>query len=190
MTPTTPERNGATGSSNLGWSLAVVLRRWHEHTEAALADLPHGSRGYHVLEAVSRGDAPTQAALAERLLIDRSVMTYLIDDLEKADLVRRRSDPDDRRVRRVCATEHGHEVLERTGAVVGHVEERVLGGLDPDTRALFRTAAGRAATAIQEASPNTDPCAAVIQVTGGGSGAENPKERSGGRSGDGRRAAR
>lgn len=170
MTPTTPERSEAAGDSNLGWSLAVLLRRWHEHAEAALADLPHGSRGYHVLAAASRGDAPTQAALAERLLIDRSVMTYLIDDLEAADLVQRRVDPGDRRVRRVCPTEHGREVLTRANTLVEHVEERVLGGLDPDTRALFHAAAARAATAVQESSPDTDPCAAVIQVTGGRAG--------------------
>lgn len=168
MTPTTPEPGP--GEHNLGWSLAVLLRRWHEHVEAALADLPHGSRGYHVLAAASRGDAPTQAALAERLLIDRSVMTYLIDDLEAADLVRRRADPADRRVRRVCATDHGSEVLAGANELVEHVEERLLGALDADTRALFRTAAGRAATAVQEASPGTDPCAAVLQVTRDGAG--------------------
>jgi MarR family transcriptional regulator for hemolysin len=170
MTPTTPERSEAAGDRDLGWSLAVLLRRWHEHTEAALADLPHGSRGYHVLVAASRGDAPTQAALAERLLIDRSVMTYLIDDLETAGLVQRRTDPGDRRVRRVCPTEHGRGVLAQASGLVEHIEERVLGGLDPDTRALFHSAAARAATAVQESSPGTDPCAAVIQVTGGGPG--------------------
>lgn len=174
MTPTTPERpgsgedlgGGGAGAGNLGWSLAVLLRRWHEHTDTALADLPHGSRGYHVLAAAARGDAPTQAALAERLLIDRSVMTYLIDDLESAGLVRRRPHPGDRRVRRVCLTEHGSEALARCNALVEHIEDRVLGGLDPATRALFHAAAARAATAVQESSPGTDPCAAVIQVTG------------------------
>ena len=189
MTPTTPERSEATWDSNLGWSLAVLLRRWHEHMETALADLPHGSRGYHVLAAASRGDAPTQAALAELLLIDRSVMTYLIDDLEAADLVQRRADPGDRRVRRVCPTEHGLEVLARANTVVEHVEERILGGLDPDTRALFHAAAARAATAVQEASPETNPCAAVLQVTGDGAAGAGSKEQSGGRAGSGRRAA-
>ncbi|MFE9244696.1 MarR family winged helix-turn-helix transcriptional regulator [Nocardiopsis sp. NPDC006938] len=166
MTPTTPEPG--VGEHNLGWSLAVLLRRWHELVETVLADLPHGSRGYHVLAAASRGDAPTQAALAERLLIDRSVMTYLIDDLEAADLVRRRADPGDRRVRRVCPTDHGVEVLARADALVEHVEERVLDGLDEDLRAQFRAVATRAATAVQEAAPDTDPCAAVLRVVGEG----------------------
>ncbi|MFD6949527.1 MarR family transcriptional regulator [Nocardiopsis sp. TSRI0078] len=156
--------------TNLGWSLAVVLRRWHERVESVLADLPHGSRGYHVLAAVSPGEPPTQAALAERLLIDRSVMTYLLDDLEEAGLVRRRVDPDDRRVRRVCATEHGREVLAGLRERVEHAEEQVLAGLDAPTRGLFRDLAQRAAVAVQESSPATDPCAAVRQVVGDGAG--------------------
>lgn len=155
--------------ANLGWSLAVVLRRWHERVEAVLADVPHGSRGYHVLGAVSLDEPPTQAALAERLLIDRSVMTYLLDDLEEADLVRRRVDPGDRRVRRVCATAHGREVLAGARERVEQVEGQVLHGLDASTRGLFRDIAQRAAVAIQESSPTTDPCAAVRQVVGEGS---------------------
>lgn len=151
---------------DLGWSLAVVLQRWHERVEELLADVPHGSRGYHVLVACADTEAPTQAALAERLLIDRSVMTYLLDDLEAADLVLRRVDENDRRVRRVCVTGHGREVLADLSARVAHAEERVLAGLDEVTRSLFRTAARAAAVAIQEASPDLDPCAAVRAVVG------------------------
>ncbi|MES0837940.1 MULTISPECIES: MarR family winged helix-turn-helix transcriptional regulator [Nocardiopsidaceae] len=167
MTTTTPDSGPGT---TLGWSLAVVLRRWHELTEASLTDIPHGSRGYHVLTAAVHAEPPTQAALAERLLIDRSVMTYLLDDLEEAGLVRRRVDPGDRRVRRVCATERGREVLAGARDRVDRVEERVLAGVDEPARALFRASALRAATSIQESSPTTDPCLAVREVVGGGDG--------------------
>ncbi|MEE2037309.1 MarR family transcriptional regulator [Nocardiopsis sp. CT-R113] len=183
MTTTTPD---GVADTTLGWSLAVVLRRWHELTESSLTDIPHGSRGYHVLTAAVQAEPPTQAALAERLLIDRSVMTYLLDDLESAGLVRRRVDPGDRRVRRVCATERGREVLAGARTRVDHVEERVLAGMDEPSRALFRASALRAATAIQESSPTTDPCAAVREVAGaepgpasGGAGAHGG--RGGGR---------
>ncbi|WP_435824473.1 MarR family winged helix-turn-helix transcriptional regulator [Nocardiopsis dassonvillei] len=152
--------------TNLGWSLAVLLRRWHERVEAVLDGVPHGSRGYHVLTAVSLDEPPTQAALAERLLIDRSVMTYLLDDLEEADLVRRRVDPGDRRVRRVCATAHGREVLASLSERVREAEEHILAGLDAPARELFRQIAQHAAVAVQESSPTTDPCAAVRQVVG------------------------
>ncbi|WP_444960425.1 MarR family winged helix-turn-helix transcriptional regulator [Nocardiopsis sp. M1B1] len=175
--------------TNLGWSLAVLLRRWHERVEAVLDDVPHGSRGYHVLTAVSLGEPPTQAALAERLLIDRSVMTYLLDDLEEADLVRRRVDPGDRRVRRVCATAHGHEVLASLSERVREAEEHILAGLDAPARELFRRIAQHAAVAVQESSPTTDPCAAVRQVVGPDDPVGRPVKREG-RRGRGNRAKR
>ncbi|CAL9599760.1 hypothetical protein SUDANB121_05427 [Nocardiopsis dassonvillei] len=164
--PGTAPASGGGPAPDLGWALAVLLQSWHERVGEVLADVPHGGRGYHVLAACADAEPPTQAALAERLLIDRSGMTYLLDDLESADLVRRRVDEDDRRVRRVCVTEHGREVLADLAARVAHVEERVLAGLDEDTRALFRAAAGAAAVAVQESSPELDPCAAVRTVVG------------------------
>lgn len=175
MTSTAPEQ-AQRPDTNLGWSLAVVLRRWHERVESVLDDIPHGSRGYHVLIAVSAGEPPAQAALAERLLIDRSVMTYLLDDLEEADLVRRRVDPGDRRVRRVCATEHGRRVLVEVRERVDQAEEHVLAGLDAPTRELFRGTVQRAAVAIAEASPDTDPCVAVRQVVDGEEVAATPDD--------------
>lgn len=161
---------------DLGWSLAVLLRRWHEHVEQALSDLPHGSRGFHVLTTAAAGDPPTQAALAERLLIDRSVMTYLLDDLEAADLVRRRVDPKDRRVRRVCPTDHGLSVLRRAEELVAHVEDRMLGGLPRVQRELFRDSAAIAADAIRLSAPETDPCEAVLRVVA--PDRENPRTAS------------
>jgi DNA-binding MarR family transcriptional regulator len=167
---TTGDAPAASPQTTLGWSLAVVLRHWHERTETALAGIPHGARGYHVLAATAHGDPPTQAALAERLLIDRSVMTYLLDDLESADLVRRRVDPDDRRVRRVRATDTGLAVLAGAQRRVVAIEEEVLAGLDGEDRDRFRTFARHAATAIQAASPGTDPCAAVAEAVEGARG--------------------
>ncbi|QUX31096.1 winged helix-turn-helix transcriptional regulator [Nocardiopsis akebiae] len=175
--------------TDLGWSLAVLLRRWHERVEAVLDGVPHGSRGYHVLTAVSLDEPPTQAALAERLLIDRSVMTYLLDDLEEAGLVRRRVDPGDRRVRRVCATAHGHEVLASLSERVREAEEHVLAGLDPPARELFRRIAQLAAVSVQESSPTTDPCAAVRRVVGPDDPGGRPVKREG-RRGRGNRAKR
>ena len=48
--------------SNFGWSLGMVLRRWHERVEELLKDLPHGSRGYHILAVVVHEEVPTQGA--------------------------------------------------------------------------------------------------------------------------------
>ncbi|SIN41290.1 MarR family winged helix-turn-helix transcriptional regulator [Micromonospora cremea] len=150
--------------SNFGWSLGMVLRRWHEYVEEALKDLPHGSRGYHILAVVVHEEVPTQAALASRLVIDRSVLTYVIDDLENAGLIERQLDPRDRRARRIVATERGRLALADAEKRVAHAEDHVLAGLPEEQRATFRDFADRAAEAIQAAAPGTDPCAAVSSV--------------------------
>jgi DNA-binding MarR family transcriptional regulator len=148
-------------SVNLGWSLALVLRRWHEAVEDVVADIPHGTRAYHILGVVVHECPPTQGALAARLVIDRSVLTYLLDDLETAGLLRRVQDPKDRRARRIVATTKGREVLEVAERRVAAAEEVVLGALPEEQRALFRAAASQAADALHTQDPTTDPCAAV-----------------------------
>ncbi|MGW3887769.1 MarR family winged helix-turn-helix transcriptional regulator [Micromonospora chokoriensis] len=150
--------------STFGWSLGVVLRRWHEYVEEMLNDLPHGSRGYHILAVVVHEDVPTQGALATRLAIDRSVLTYVIDDLENAGLIERKLDPQDRRARRVVATDRGRAALAEAERRVAHAEDHVLGGLPEDQRDAFRDFAARAAEAIHAAAPATDPCVAVRSV--------------------------
>ncbi|MET8199875.1 MarR family winged helix-turn-helix transcriptional regulator [Micromonospora taraxaci] len=150
--------------STFGWSLGVVLRRWHEYVEEMLNDLPHGSRGYHILAVVVHEDVPTQGALATRLAIDRSVLTYVIDDLENAGLIQRKLDPQDRRARRVVATDRGRAALAEAERRVAHAEDHVLGGLPEDQRDTFRDFAARAAEAIHAAAPATDPCVAVRSV--------------------------
>ncbi|NMO51918.1 MarR family transcriptional regulator [Actinoplanes sp. TBRC 11911] len=146
---------------NLGWSLALVLRRWHEAVEEVLADIPHGTRGYHILGVVAHECPPTQGALATRLVIDRSVLTYLLDDLETAGLLRRVPDRKDRRVRRIIATEKGRAILADAEQRVATAEEVVLSALPPEQRELFRAAAGQAAVALHAQDPTTDPCVAV-----------------------------
>jgi DNA-binding MarR family transcriptional regulator len=150
--------------STFGWSLGVVLRRWHEYVEEMLNDLPHGSRGYHILAVVVHEDVPTQGALATRLGIDRSVLTYVIDDLENAGLIERKLDPQDRRARRIVATDRGRAALNEAERRVTHAEDHVLGGLPEDQRDAFRDSAARAAEAIHAAAPATDPCVAVRSV--------------------------
>ena len=120
----------------------MVLRRWHERVEEALRDLPHGSRGYHILAVVVHDEVPTQGALATRLAIDRSVLTYLIDDLESAGLLERQLDPRDRRARRIVATGRGREMLADAERRVSLAEEHVLAGLPEDQRACSGTSPG------------------------------------------------
>lgn len=79
----------------------------------SVADLPGGARGYLVLVALAGGEPPTQLALAREVSLDRTVMTYLLDDLEAHELVSRRPDPRDRRARQVLITDTGRTRLDQ-----------------------------------------------------------------------------
>src|SRR5262249_494845 len=91
------EPSGAPVESDLGWALGVVFRRYAKAATAALDDVPGGPRGYQVLATTNSEGPKRQLDLAAQLGVDRTVMTYLLDDLEKAGLVQRRPDPADRR---------------------------------------------------------------------------------------------
>lgn len=144
----------------LGWPLTALLREWSARVDSLAEDLPDGTRCYQVLSAVVHATPPSQAALAARLGIDRTVMTYLIDKYVDCDLVERQADPTDRRTRRIVATDKGREVLADLDARVAAAEEDLLGGLDAADRATLRRLLDRAADG---ASHDEDRCAVVVQ---------------------------
>lgn len=150
--------------SALGWSLAALLREWTARVEAMCDDLPHGSRGYQLLATIVHEAPPTQAALAARLGIDRTVMTYLLDKFVAGGIVERRQDPADRRARQIVATERGRRALSDLDARVAQVEEELLAGLAPGERHTLRALLERAAAG---AAPGDDRCAVVADAIAG-----------------------
>lgn len=126
------------GVGDLGQALAALLRRYHEGASSAVSDLPGGPRGFQVLLTAAQGECGNQATIASRLGIDRTVMTYLLDDLESAGMVERRPDPADRRARQVVLTSTGTEVLAAATERIRDVETSVLAGLSGDDAAALR----------------------------------------------------
>ncbi len=108
----------------------MVFRLYLKTVDQVLAGVPGGPRGYQVLAEAASNRAGTQLALAHRLGIDRTVMTYLLDDLERAGLVERHPDPTDRRARRIAATVHGRGRLADLDRRLREAEEHVLTALD------------------------------------------------------------
>lgn len=127
-----------TTSGDLGQALAALLRRYLEGAREAVSDLPGGPRGFQVLVTASEGECRNQATIAMRLGIDRTVMTYLVDDLEKAGMVERRPDPADRRARQVVLTGSGEQTLAVAAERIREVEAQVLDALSADDAAAFR----------------------------------------------------
>jgi DNA-binding MarR family transcriptional regulator len=153
-----------TVESDLGWALGTVMRAYRAAAHDAIDGVPGGPRGYQVLSAAKRGEAGTQLALAQRLGLDRTVMTYLLDDLERAGLVERRPDPADRRARRVVLTDAGTTKLCEVERRLRCAEEQVLSPLEPAERDTLRALLRRLATRTPS---GVDPCSAE---DGAGSG--------------------
>jgi MarR family transcriptional regulator, transcriptional regulator for hemolysin len=152
---------------DFGWTLGVVVRSYQNRSNAVMGEFPHGARGYQVLVAAVGGEQPNQLALAQHLGIDRTVMTYLIDDFVKAGLVERQLNPADRRARLIVATDRGREVLAELQRRVAEAEDVVLAALEPAERDVFRTLLRRVACHSPEtADHELGACEAVEQMLG------------------------
>jgi DNA-binding MarR family transcriptional regulator len=147
-----------------GWHLGVLVRAHASLLMAALGDFPHGPRGYQTLATVVDGGHPNQVALAGYLGIDRTVMTYLIDDLARAGLVERQQSPTDRRHRKIVATPAGVTTYQEREARVRDAEDHLLRALDPAERDTFRTLLRRVACDLRDIEPGADVCDAVARA--------------------------
>jgi DNA-binding MarR family transcriptional regulator len=159
-----PEPSAPCVEDDLGWALGVVFRRYVKESDAVLCDLPGGPRGYQVLTTAG-SDAPRrQLALAQQLGIDRTVMTYLLDDLEAAGLVERQQDPTDRRAWLIAVTEAGRARIEHLRDSLQALEARILGGLTDSERAAFRSMLQRVAVRADAADPVQSTCDVVDEL--------------------------
>ncbi|MGW3626895.1 MarR family winged helix-turn-helix transcriptional regulator [Streptomyces sp. NPDC000880] len=157
-TPTTPVADGVDFAGDFGLSLLVLMRAYRTVVASVLDDVPQGARGYQTLAVVVRGDQQNQLALATYLGIDRTVMTYLIDDLVTAGLVERRLTPADRRQRKIVATARGVNTLQDLQRQVREAEDRLLEALDENERQAFRTLLSRIACDVRDMDLAAAPC--------------------------------
>ena len=151
-------------ADDLGWGLGTVFRAYVTAARAAVADLPGGPRGYQVLSAAAQGVVGSQLSLAQHLGVDRTVMTYLLDDLEAAGLIERRPDPADRRARHVVTTEQGTNLLATLDDRLRAAEEHLLAPLDQKARQSFRAEVRLLATHVDDVDPVNSPCELAAEV--------------------------
>jgi DNA-binding MarR family transcriptional regulator len=150
---------------DFGWALGVILRTYLRAAEEIVNDVPGGPRGYQVIASASQNVATNQGIMAAQLGIDRTVFTYLIDDLEAAGLVFRQPDPGDRRSRRVVATEAGRALWKARQNALAQVEANVLSTLGNDENA-FKDLLQRVAVHAEHLDPldQSDACTVVNEL--------------------------
>lgn len=140
--------SGTAPVADFGQALSALLRRYLDGARAAVAELPGGPRGFQVMSLAAGGACRNQAAIAEALGLDRTVMTYLVDDLENGGFLVRRPDPADRRSRQLVMTDQGSAYLAAAGRRIDEVEHQVLAALSDADAKLFRELLSR--TAVED----------------------------------------
>jgi len=91
-----------------------------------------------VLFRLQRNEGLKQSELADLLEVQPITLTRLIDRLCDNGLIERRSDPNDRRAKRLFLTPAAKPVLENVTAAAQTMMTSVLTGLDPAAREAMR----------------------------------------------------
>jgi len=129
----------------VGFFLSTLGFRSHEMWAERLVPLGLDSRQAAMLLNVARAEGRSQQALAQALKIPPSRVVVLVDDLERRNLLQRRADPADRRIRLLHLTPDGRAMVERLARVAAEHDDWLSVGLDEAERdqlvALLRKAA-------------------------------------------------
>ena len=111
----------------LGFLLHDVARLQRVLQDRLLKPLGLTRSQWSVLTFLSRRDGMTQTALAADLDITKAAIGGLLERMEAAGVVQRRSDRNDARIRRVYLTRAGQRLLKQIRGVLESVGTKALG---------------------------------------------------------------
>ncbi|WP_045302114.1 MarR family winged helix-turn-helix transcriptional regulator [Saccharothrix sp. ST-888] len=117
-----------------------IARTMSDRMEAAYAPFGIGLGEFDVVATLRRSGAPytlSPRELSATLMLTSGGMTGRLDKLERAGLVTRSPDPNDRRALRITLTDTGIDLVDRAVTAGLAVQQEALGGLSPDQAAAL-----------------------------------------------------
>jgi len=91
-----------------------------------------------VLGFLHENDQVTSRDLGERVMLDSATLTGILDRLEKASLVERKTHPEDRRALSVCLTARGRQLTENLIALAETANQNFLEPLTSEEQVILR----------------------------------------------------
>jgi DNA-binding MarR family transcriptional regulator len=88
------------------------------------------TRHYSALAVIAHADGPSQQQVAALLGADRATVVALVDELQRRGLVRRATNPRDRRAHALRATPTGRGLVKRADQLMDRCEQDFLAGLE------------------------------------------------------------
>jgi len=125
-------------SESIDSLLAQICRLHHAraHTLLEILGLYRGQPP--MLRALWKQEGLTHSELAATLHVQPATMTKMVQRMEKAGFVERKSDPDDHRVSRVYLTDAGRDVQTQVKQVWRALENETFAGFTMEERVLLR----------------------------------------------------
>ncbi|GGU42749.1 MarR family winged helix-turn-helix transcriptional regulator [Lentzea flava] len=133
------------------WDFNWLLHRAAQRVGSAFADeiakFGISLRGQLVLNALASDEeaARTQLKLGAMLGLDKTTLMSELDKLERAGLILRVPDPNDRRVRTPVITDKGRELQKQAGDALAEVERGFRARFTDQEMAVIRKALGELA---------------------------------------------
>jgi DNA-binding MarR family transcriptional regulator len=118
--------------------LGEICRMNHGRVRALLESLGLYRGQPPVLFALWEREGQTHSELAEHAHVSAATISKMIQRMEKAGFLERRSDEQDQRVSRVYLTEAGRDVQGRVDAAFQQIEEEALVGFSDEDCVLLR----------------------------------------------------
>ncbi len=132
----------------IGYRLADNSRQLRRLFDERVRSLGLTGPQARLLLSLERYPKENQAFYAERLEIEPITLTRIVDRLEDAGWIERKSDPADRRARILHLTDKSRGIVARLTASVDALFEEMLEGVDPAERVTFANLLERIATNI------------------------------------------
>ncbi|UYV15020.1 MarR family winged helix-turn-helix transcriptional regulator [Porphyrobacter sp. ULC335] len=134
--------------SAIGYRLADNSRQLRRLFDDRVRGLGLTGPQARLLLALERHPRENQAFYAERLEIEPITLTRIVDRLEDAGWIERKSDPGDRRARILHLTDKSRGIVTRLNSSVEALFEDMLDGFDPAERVMFGSLLDRIAANI------------------------------------------
>lgn len=114
--------------------LSRAFQSIRKRVEEDIKDLGLNPTEFAVLELIyNKGDQPIQK-IGEKVLIASSSITYVVDQLEKKKLIKRKSCPNDRRVTHATITPEGTDLMDTVFPQHRATMNEIFGGLDSEEK--------------------------------------------------------
>jgi MarR family transcriptional regulator for hemolysin len=137
-----------------GSLVSQALRLWRRAVDTRLEPFGLTEASWLPLLHISRASGPVrQKDLAAALFVDSSSLVRVIDELERAGLLRRKDAEDDRRAKILVLTVKGRKMVARVEEAVAEVRGRILSNIPDGELRMASSVLTRIGETLKAGSP-------------------------------------